>query len=364
MTKKLIKLISQLIVDILRVVIKFFYKKNVVLISSHFGFTGEAKYVYFNLIETKCCDKIFWVYYKDKPNIDSSHVLKKRTISYFFYLVVSKYIVVSHRLADVSYIKPKDCLLINVWHGEPLKKIGYDSEIEKEWIESQSYKYGYTEYDTWDFISVNNDRFRHKMLSATKIDGSKVVCVPSMLHSRLSKKRVKPEGLNKNKILYIPTFRPYPYNFDLMESKLLISYIEKNNIDFDIKFHPMYPVEKKVKSENVNILPSGIDINEIYDFYDLIISDYSSAIFDAEAVGIPSLLYVPDFIQYKNTIGGFYDKFEDLSFVLGVASNEKDLVAKLNFILSTKEHILNYDSSLKSSANQVCYISSVVSAKN
>jgi CDP-glycerol glycerophosphotransferase (TagB/SpsB family) len=101
----------------------------------------------------------------------------------------------------------------------------------------------------------------------------------------------------RKRIIYLPTFRK---NYDdFMHPFIddeLGAYIQKEEICWIEKAHSVSTYRFKHTDENKNILllESEYDINTLYQYIDILISDYSSAILDAVNRRIPVITYLPD----------------------------------------------------------------------
>ena len=71
--------------------------------------------------------------------------------------------------------------------------------------------------------------------------------------------------------------------------------------------------DKMTKLSNFYLLDYEIDLNSIIDNCDLLISDYSGAIFDYLLLDRPIILYTPDIDAYKINPGLNFD-FDSLNF--------------------------------------------------
>jgi CDP-glycerol glycerophosphotransferase (TagB/SpsB family) len=50
----------------------------------------------------------------------------------FFKALKAKFFVTTHNYQDVYYVKNKKTVVINLWHGTSLKKMGFDAKVEKK----------------------------------------------------------------------------------------------------------------------------------------------------------------------------------------------------------------------------------------
>ena len=104
-----------------------------------------------------------------------------------------------------------------------------------------------------------------------------------------------------NVILYLPTFRDEGASYyHPLESKDLQSFILRNNILWIEKPHQAERNNQpKNILENAIYLKSDFDVNILLQSVDAIVSDYSSAAFDAIYLRKPVIMYVPDLDEFE-----------------------------------------------------------------
>lgn len=118
-----------------------------------------------------------------------------------------------------------------------------------------------------------------------------------------------PNLLNKKIILFAPTFRGsgqrkayYPYNrINLNE---IFSLCQKENYIFVVKMHPFIKEKINIPKEYQNYiidLSNYNDINELFYITDILITDYSSNIYDFSLLNKPILFYTFDLDVYQLT---------------------------------------------------------------
>ena len=111
-------------------------------------------------------------------------------------------------------------------------------------------------------------------------------------------------------ILYLPTFRNNNEYVEPINIPNFESFLEDNHYIWIEKRHSA-DIRKDFCSNNHNIisLENDFDINVLYEYMDLVISDYSSAISDATYHGVLTLDYCPDYDEYKGRDRGFVAPF-------------------------------------------------------
>lgn len=112
-------------------------------------------------------------------------------------------------------------------------------------------------------------------------------------------------------ILYLPTFRNDLANYippTAIEG--FCSFLRDHNYVWIQKKHSADNNSGDFKEESCIInLDSKFDVNTLYDYVDLLITDYSSASSDAIAKNKMTLEYCPDYDYYKNEDRGFVNDF-------------------------------------------------------
>lgn len=118
---------------------------------------------------------------------------------------------------------------------------------------------------------------------------------------------------NKNGkvVLYLPTFRSSNAGYITpYETENFYEFLKDNNIWWIEKKHSADAFSKQTgKFENVISLDKEFDINVLYRYIDLLVTDYSSAASDAMFFEKPTLEYCPDYSSYQSSDRGFVAPF-------------------------------------------------------
>lgn len=319
-------------------------EENVILFSSFDGrsYSDSPRAIYEYMLSSSDYDKytFIWAFrdpYRFKDILDNprTYIIQSGTSSYEQQLAKSKYWVFNYRIADHLYPKD-DQIYIQLWHGTPLKRLGYDidvsdnvmntkTEIRKRYdIEATkfSYLFAASEFAKEKFISAWN-------LKANGKENSVIVAgYPRndylINHKSEDKEVIRRElGLltDKKIILYAPTWKDNQHNsklggyvytpeadFDLLKKELSDEYI--------IVFRAHYLISNSFDFEKYNgfiIDASGVnDINRLYIASDMLITDYSSVFFDYANLDKPILFYMYDYEKYATKIRGFYMDVNEL----------------------------------------------------
>lgn len=270
---------------------------------------------------------------KDK-NIDIKTVLdtKESFISCFkygYYLASSKVILIDDYIRSVYEIrKRKDNYLIQVWHAcGAFKAFGF-SRLSKEGCWPQDSR----SHRTYDYCLVSSRKVAKHYAEAFGMNIDRVIAtgVPrtDIFFDEAYKSEIRakifstyPMLKDKKVILFAPTFRGsskkegnYPhYRFDY--KKIFERFGDEYRII--IKHHPHVnnkPVIEDEYKDRVIDLSKNEELNELLFVTDILITDYSSVIFEAALLGIPMLFYAFDLDEYISR-RGFYCEY--ISFIPG-----------------------------------------------
>ena len=288
-------------------------------------------------------------------------IVISKSSEYYCLLAQAKYII-ANSVFDLSFKKRAEQIYLQTWHGTPLKKLGFDldtkgsNDVNKPWQIREMYKQDAKRYD---LICSPSTFFTKHITSAFALakwyDKSIVVETGYprtdfiINHTDKDIAAIKEKyNLPKNKkiILYAPTWREDNhsikdgYQFDL---KLDLEALRQELADdYIIILRIHYLISKYLKIENddfVYDLSNVDDIAKLYVISDLLITDYSSALFDYALLKRPMIYFMYDYEKYKNETRGFYFDVKTLPGPI-VETNEQ-LLAQLTNIDDVKKSYAN-----------------------
>ncbi len=273
----------------------------------------------------------------------SENILKKYEISvlyrnwknkdYYLNILTSKMFIYTH---DSSY--DDDRLNVQLWHGFPLKGLSYMSRyLDKEKKE----KY-HKEWEKLDCITSYSKTYSTLMNASYGVDGNKYIItgMPRNVLLLSSNGKIKlSEILNldlsgKRVIFYMPTFRKTIYgqengvadkfnilDVDDFDYKDFDNFLRKNNILLILKYHPFHVEQAKdflanKKVNNLYILEDNhlrdeeIDLYEVLNAADLLITDYSSIYFDYLLLDRPIIFTPLDLEEYEKNRGFLLEPYD------------------------------------------------------
>lgn len=252
------------------------------------------------------------------------------------------YAVVSNGISDLEHTFLGRAVIIDLWHGIPLKKVVYDNKYEKNW-DSPKQKLRdrliniplgkmYFVAPSEMFIPIYQSAFRRKR--------EQIICLGQPRSDIFfDKHRQEKYFPGKNIILYCPTHRnegaePIELSkiFDLAR---LEEFLAENDYYFVVKKHFYHRNEV----ENLDGYPHIIDItSEAMDIQKLImetsvlITDYSSIYIDYLLLDSPLLFYCYDYEHYLAKDREMYFEYEDVTPGIK-AKNFDELLIQLKSVI-------------------------------
>lgn len=323
------KCMNNLIITILRFINKLIPKNdNQIIFASYPNLSDNPRALYEYLIkEFKGKKKSLWVVSKDKKGYYSKksdfEVITTDNIKGLYQLFRSKFIFTSNN----SYVTicSSNQIKINLWHGMPLKGMGFldNSENNKKELE-----YLRKVWTMNDVIISTSPLMRNVISACFTVNPRKIYITGQPRNDKLFSengrinlsKILKTDLSQINKIIfYCPTYRKGGKRIDGKTKKQEIfefedyneinfnQFLKKNNILFIMKFHPFeekYYLSKFKSHENIKLLTADLLSKNFLDLYDLLnsmdilITDYSSVYFDFLLLDRPIIFTPTDINEY------------------------------------------------------------------
>lgn len=309
-------------------------KKDIIVFESSIGrnYSGNPRAIYEEIVR-QGFDKKYRCYYifeDTSTKIPGLAIkIKKNRLRYFYIMAVAG-VWVSDSRFQTFIKKRKGVTYIQTWHGTPLKKLALDMDDVSMSGETDIETYKKNFYDnaqTWDYLISQNSysseifrscfAFQKSMLEVGYPRNDVLLNSDHTYINTLKKQLGLP--MDKKIILYAPTWRDdefyengkYKFNpkldFELIRQSLGDEYIML------VKYH--YLVMERINWEEfrgfIYEFDLSYEISQLYLVADLLITDYSSVMFDYSLLKRPMLFYAYDLGKYKNNLRGFYFDFEE-----------------------------------------------------
>jgi CDP-glycerol glycerophosphotransferase len=230
----------------------------------------------------------------------------------------ARYIVTNLSMPDY-FRKKRGTTYVQTWHGTPLKRIGHDIERPRFADRAPFLKRLDRDIAQWDVLVSPNrfstDVFRRAFryqgrVIETGYPRNDVLSSPEAdAIGETARRQVGvPEGART--ILYAPTWRDNAaFALELDLGRLAAEL----GGDWFVLLRAHSSVADTVEAglgagvANVSRYP---DVSDLYLAADVLVTDYSSAMFDFAVTGKPMLFYTYDLAEYRDEVRGFYFDFE------------------------------------------------------
>ncbi|KAF5084136.1 Teichoic acid poly(glycerol phosphate) polymerase [anaerobic digester metagenome] len=295
-------------------------------------FSDNAKYVYDKMLESgfdETYQLIWCVYSPVHPN----YVIR-RSREYIHHALTAKYIISTH---GTPAWKSKNQVSIELWHGLPLKTIGYFADTDNPNAAARlSAAQRLRRFaNSVDYLITTSEFERVIFSSAFLMDPGKILILGQPRCDALY--RPGSSGIDalcrilgrndiaeKRILLYLPTFREYDAGVsrnileEILASEKFHRFVKAENLLFICKPHSHDENLFQVyNGEHIHILLND-DLqkagNTIYDFLnavDILVTDYSSVYFDFLHLNRPIVFHVPDIEGYRKRRGFILEPFRD-----------------------------------------------------
>ena len=323
-------------------------------------YSCNPRYLTEYLLENNTEFEIFWVF---RGNVDTSGVDKRikcvryKSLRYFLLVNTAEFFITNARTDPyrIYWHKRKGQKYVMLWHGGvALKRIEKDAESQLSYSYLKKAKIDSKVCD----LMVSGCRFQTSLLKEKFwYDGEILergiprndVFFDKARHPEMRERICRKYGISPDSriVLYAPTFRrdksiePYRIDWSRVVPELRKIY-GTEKVSVLLRLHPNLigkaDASSLVNDESVIDVTRYHDMQELLCVSDLLITDYSSSMFDITMLKKPCMLYATDIEKYNR---GYYFDFAELPFPL--ARNEEELIGNIRTFDSAA-----YDESVES----------------
>ena len=287
---------------------------------------GNEKFIYDRMIE-RGMDKDYVFRFDFKPSIKSRRSFKSK-ILFTYYLATSDYIFVDDYQPEI-YLNDYDpqVKIVQVWHAcGAFKTVGFERLGAKG-----APAFNTRTHKCYTHVLVSSEHSAKHNAEAFAISRSKFYPVGVARTDIFFDEKYKEETRirmyeafprikdAKKVILYAPTFRGknardafFPVH--ALHFEKIGEYLKNTDSVMIIKMHPFVKKRPEIPEMYQDYFIDASDYREVNDMLfvtDLLITDYSSVIYEASLLKIPMLFYAFDLKSYIDE-RGFYEPFEDI----------------------------------------------------
>ena len=230
-------------------------------------------------------------------------------------------VLIANTHTDVTWMKAAGSLYLQTWHGTPLKRIHWDVL----WAPPGRLERLSRDVARWDLLLSPNSPSTPLLRGAFRYDGellesgyprNDVLSSPDRDAIRAAVREQLGIAPEQTAVLYAPTWRDdevfaaggsefrLPFDVD--------GFVEQLGGDHVLLLRLHYMLTGKlgpVAHPSVRDVSFDPDISRLYLAADVLVTDYSSSMFDFAVTGRPMLFYTYDLADYESRVRGFYFDF-------------------------------------------------------
>ncbi|MDT3959932.1 CDP-glycerol glycerophosphotransferase family protein [Staphylococcus kloosii] len=313
----------------------YIYEKNVNKLKDHivflgfdYGFRGNSRYLFNHFAKHFAKIPIYFITSDIKgPNFINPDDPKAKSL-----IEEARVVILESNIPDT--LQPNGTI-IQLWHGTPIKKLFLDSH--EPYQNLNIYNYRARKYNKWlqqDYLVCDGEEIVDYFKSAYPLQHTNVVsCGYPRVKYLLAKQFDAPYiqfikhelklDIEKPTLLYAPTWKSesdeealFPISDGLLNK---YNVIYKGHVESNSTYLP----------ENAIIAPTNIETQDLILIADVVLTDYSSIIFDALSLDKTVCQYTPNHEQYITERGVYDDVMHSLATV-----RYSDAKALLNDLVS------------------------------
>ncbi len=249
------------------------------------------------------------------------------SIKGLYYSLRARYYFYNLYSDDINYYTSGNAIMVNLWHGIPLKKIEFDI---KKGAQSKMFNSIYSPIYRFfkpyifrdpDYVLSTSQTISKLFSSAFRVSEEQClklgyprcdVFYNSLDPDHFTKKH-KDRG--EKIIIYMPTWRSSNQDFladAFNDFELLNKTLDDNKLVLYIKLHPNTKTINKQFS-NIVFMHSRVDVYEFLPYTDALITDYSSIYFDYILLDKEIVFYAFDYSEYLVKDREMYFNYSDIT---------------------------------------------------
>lgn len=331
------------------------------------NFSGDPKYLALGVKE-RIPDAEIYVSCANQlvENVASNYgfrPVKVGTLGYLQSFKKCKYVFINGNSLDKVGKQPEQ-IFVQTWHGFPMKKMVNDLENSKQRKEESKafaprmLKWNYlltsSQYNTKLLTSAFDLQKNHELRILENGTPKNAYLLRNKVNSREKDKIYqkyfnRSYDSNKKIVLFCPTWRKDKReSVSDLDLRQVIDQLP-DNYELIVKLHPLEGGLREYYSDldpRVSCFYNElVDIQELYLLADVLISDYSSAIFDYSILNKPIIVLQEDGEDYKKNIGWYFN-IEEKCHLSGKKYSESEIAEEI--IRDTTEEVnLEYNELIK-----------------
>jgi CDP-glycerol glycerophosphotransferase len=229
----------------------------------------------------------------------------------------ARYIVSNDTIHD-PFVKSDDARYLQTWHGAPLKRIAFDVE-NPTFEDADTYPAELArDVSRWDWLLSPNRWATDVLRRAFRFEGeiletgyprNDLLFAPERDEIRRRVRRELGIADDVRAVLYAPTWRDGDAFAVALDLPALAAALGRDHaLLLRAHWHAFAAPDARA-FRGVCDVTDHQDLRELYLAADVLVTDYSSAMFDFANTGKPMLFYAHDLERYRDRVRGFYFDF-------------------------------------------------------
>lgn len=289
-------------------------------------YTGNPRYIYERMLERYPNFIYVWCY-SGRERIPGNPIIVSRASAEYYKLLAKSRYIINNTTFPLWYQR-RETFYLQTWHGTPFKRLHWD--ITSRPLKNRSTPEFYTKSTRWDALLSPNNYSTKIFRSAFKYEGEILeygypandIFYDQQRYDKVRRRIREKLGIFDERtpvFLYAPTWRDGKhlgnsmFEFDLMlDPHKFLKHAPRKSVLL-IRSHHMSSSEKelaKLGGRAINV-STWDDAIELMCAADVLITDYSSIVFDWYCSRKPVIYYVPDYEQYVGKLRGAYFDLND-----------------------------------------------------
>jgi len=311
------KMIQRLIYPMMRLLP---IKKKTIIFESYWGrsYSCNPRAIYEYIEARNSNYECIWFLDNENTHIDGNgKKVRKESWRYWYYLARGKYFVENANFPD-AYVKRPTQIEVQTLHGTFLKKMGlddfsaFDTEAKKQALLRRASRWDYLVSPSEYMTEISRRVFRYKKeMLETGFPRNDILYTHN--HSESIDALKDKFGLPKDKkiLLYAPTFRSRgDFKVELDLDQLAEALSDEYIVLMRLHYFVAKSLDISKYGDFVRNVSSYPDIQELYLVADVLMTDYSSVMFDYTNLKRSMIFFAYDLEVYRDILRGMYLDYE------------------------------------------------------
>lgn len=291
------------------------------------GYSDNPKYIIKKILEKSENIKIYWKTNSGKFPDDRIIPVIPHSILDLYHLSTSK-VILSNVRFPLYYKKRKKQFYIETWHGSiAMKKIGFDGNNRNVLSDAKVKHFSKSCNLLTSNSLFSNDLYRRAFKYNGRIEMVGTPRVDALFMDNKQEKLKERLKISSDEIIitYAPTFREKGMDgFKPLDYKKIIEAFQiklNKKVKLLFRLHPTKKMNIGDCKPGIIVTDDIMDLYETLSITDILISDYSSLIFEYMILRRPIIQYIPDYDSYFNTRGVYFN-INEMPFVQARSTDE------------------------------------------